>query len=151
MMILLTAVGQRSHCWIALSPSCYFVSVISLYHCHVTLPLSCSWILSCCLATHAVAWPLMLSISPVIMPYQSCFQPVSCCVTIVLLLANGCITLPLPCYIASGIPLLYRHAAYHGQAALPERTLSSLMLLYHTLSHCSTMSGYLAAHSTGYM
>ena len=37
---------------------------------------------------------------------------------------------------------LYRHDACHCHAALPGRLLSSLMLLCHTLSRCSTLSGY---------
>ena len=63
-MILLAAVIQRFHCWTALSVSCYFATLILLYHCHVTLLQSCSLTLSCCPATLTAAWLLMLLLGP---------------------------------------------------------------------------------------
>ena len=131
---------------------CCFHATFLLWYCFITVMLHCY----CHAAWHYHAvLPLMLllghsrcCLTPVITPCQSCWEPVSR-VSIVLLLVNRCITFLLSCYIASSgsIPLHYCPAACHCHAALPERSLSSLMLLCHTLSHCSTLSGYLAAYS----
>ena len=101
---------------VAILCQCFHATLL-LWYCFTSFMLHCychsAW------HYHAVL-PFMLLLghsrccsTPVIMPYQSCCQPVSHYVTIVLLLANSCITFPVSCYIASGIPLHYRHAACH--------------------------------------
>ena len=76
---------------------------------------------------------------------QSCSQPVSYYFTTAMLLAIVASLFPLSCYIANGTPLHFHHAICHCHAALSVRLIASIMLLFGALSHCLTLSGYLAA------
>ena len=108
-------------------PRLLHATIITLYHCQQldTMTLSCHS--CCCLTTQAIDWPCDYTLP------TRC-QPVSHYVTSVSLLANGCITFPLPSYNVCGIPLHYRHAACHCHATLPERLLSNVVLLGHTVT-----------------
>ena len=118
---------------LALPLSCYFADVMLLYHCHAPLQLLCGLPLSCCLTTDHAAQPLML-----LLDYCHDTLPIMLPASFMLLYTNVML-------LASVTLFSCFHAICHCHTALSVRLLASIMLLFLALSHCLTLSGYLAA------
>ena len=109
-----------------------------LYHCRVTLLLSCGLTLLCCLVTHAAAWPLMVLLSPCHNALPFMLQPVSRYDIIVLLLAS--VALLFRCHATLPAVYLFTTVMLLACFMLP----STVMLLCQ--KGCLPVSCYFARH-----
>ena len=138
--------------WACSGVSCYFAAVTLLYHCHAPLLLSCGLLLSCCVGTHHAVRPFMMLLATVMMLCQSCFQPVLCYFTIVILLASVTLlsrfhaTLPMA-YRFTSVMLFATVMLLCQWGCLPVSCYFSVHC--HTAWHClGTWVLYVHVHAT---